>query len=249
MNFEQFPNAPVQEAIIDFRLTYKAPPTEESFSELAEKLIQSYPTKHQLQRHTSELQFGDGKSSTTHNSQFAGYRFESTERDFVFQAQVDGFTLSKLRPYKDWDNLVGETKRIWKIFRAAMKPVSIDRVACRYINRFEVRSGAFDLKDYFTKPPEIPDSLPPNDLPQGISRYLVQVEIPVPGSRTVALFTQALENVSDQVVSFLMDIDVFKVETYEIDEEKWWGDIDNLRTLKNQIFFASITEKTKDLFR
>jgi uncharacterized protein (TIGR04255 family) len=45
-----------------------------------------------------------------------------------------------------------------------------------------------------------------------------------------------------------LDIDVFREVSLEPDSEKIWEILEELRNIKNNIFFKSITQKTKELF-
>ncbi len=241
---EKLQNPPIQEAILDFRLNFAAPPDKARFSELAATLKDFYPKSDDLSRHQAQFRIDGSNSQISQASAFVGVKFQSLDGRFVFQAQTDGFTLSRLQPYLSWENLLDEAKKIWPFFEQAMQPITLHRIACRYINQFEVPIGRFELNEYLVCAPEIP-----KELPQGINRYFLQQEIPAPHCGAVVLLTQALEPSSTTAIQFIIDIDVFKVETYEIQEQKWWNDLESLRELKNQFFFKSITEKAKELFK
>jgi uncharacterized protein (TIGR04255 family) len=241
---EKLQHAPIQEAILDFRLNFAGLPDKASFAKLAASLKDLYPQGDDLSRHQAQIRIEGNNSQISQASAFAGVKFQSLDGLFVFQAQTDGFTLSRLQPYLSWENLLEEAKKIWPFFEEAMQPITLHRIACRYINQFEVPIGRFELNEYLVCAPEIP-----KDLPQGINRYFLQQEIPAPHCGAVVMLTQALEPSSTTAVQFIIDIDVFKVETYDIREQKWWTDLESLRELKNQFFFKSITAKAKELFK
>lgn len=196
-----------------------------------------------MSTHRLQLTIESGNSQTSQASAFAGIKFQSEDRTFVFQAQTDGFTLSKLPPYQSWDDLINEAKDIWLKFNMYMKPQSLHRVACRYINQFEVPVGSFELSEYLVSAPEIPAGLP-----QAVNRYFLQQEIPA-GDGAVVILTHALQPSTPTAVAFILDVDVSKNSTYDVVKEEWWKDLESLRILKNQFFFMSITEKTRELFR
>jgi len=52
-----------------------------------------------------------------------------------------------------------------------------------------------------------------------------------------------------QKLSLIFDIDVFRQVEYNKNMNEIWNDFDKLRNFKNDIFFNSITDKTKELFR
>lgn len=64
-----------------------------------------------------------------------------------------------------------------------------------------------------------------------------------------AIITQAFEQIVDpKLIPIILDIDVFRQKEV-ISEEEAWQTLEKLRHFKNRIFFASITEKTKELFQ
>lgn len=242
--FEHLSNAPIQEAILDLRLSFRATPERSLFEPLKSALLQSYPLSSDIQQFHAEVNFDGGAGSLNQNTQFAGLRFQSANNGFVFQAQANGFTLSKLRPYTSWGDLKQEAQRLWAIYFATLGPSTVERIACRYVNRFEVPKRDFDFKEYLVAPPDLP-----SNLPQGVSRYLLQQEVPVPESRATVLLTQAVEGVTGSAVSFLLDIDAFKLLSLDASLGEWWSEIDDLAKLKNRFFFASVTELAKRDFR
>jgi uncharacterized protein (TIGR04255 family) len=52
-----------------------------------------------------------------------------------------------------------------------------------------------------------------------------------------------------QKLPLIFDIDVIKKANYTKKESGMWNDFNLLRRFKNEIFFNSITEKTKELFK
>jgi uncharacterized protein (TIGR04255 family) len=101
-----------------------------------------------------------------------------------------------------------------------------------------------DFSDYLTAPPVVPDGLP-----QGVSSFLTRVVIHEPSTGANAVITQALEPVGGEVAPVILDIDVFKLRPEGIEENDAWDTIEKLRHFKNQIFFQSITEKLKEMYK
>lgn len=236
-------NAPIQEAIVDLRVIIKNSPGKEQFDRLASGLAGTYSEPQPIFRYLSKLVMAEGSQTSTHNSAFAGYRLDGKENGLIFQAQTNGFTLSKLAPYSNWESLIAEARRLWPIFSSALEVQSVVRVACRYINRFQIPSQHFALREFIVKPPEIPQ-----ELPQGIGRFMLQMEIPIVDTGSTVLLTQALDSVPGQGPLVLLDIDAFRLTSHEVAEEKWWSELELLRELKNRFFFGSLTPKTLEMF-
>ncbi len=241
---ENLSRAPIQEAIFDFRVGFGHPLTKPDFHILSEGLVATYSKQDELNRHSAQMKFEGATHSVSQSTVFGGMKYESNGGEFVVQAQIDGLTISRLHPYAGWDNLYEEARRVWELFERSLKPLSLERIACRYINRFELPVGNFDFRDYLVSAPEIPPGLP-----QGVSRYFLQQEVPSPENGAIVLLTQALESGLPGSVAFILDIDTFKSSSFDVGDESWWLELENLRSLKNQFFFGSITDKCKDLFR
>ena len=88
-------------------------------------------------------------------------------------------------------------------------------------------------------------------MPQTLEQYLSRIVIPIPEFEAKAIITQAGPKKPDpNITSLILDIDVFsEVHILSTDHSKVWTIFDRLRKLKNQIFKASITSKTEELFR
>lgn len=243
MKIENLTRAPIQEAIIDFRVGFSYQLKKMDFQILSDELLETYPKQDELLRHSAQMNFEGSTHTVSQSTVFGGMKYQSTDDKFVVQAQIDGLTISRLHPYCGWETLLGETRRVWDIFSNSLKPASLERIACRYINRFEVPAGVFDFRDYLVSAPEVP-----RDLPQGVSRYFLQQEIPSLERDSIVLLTQTLETALLGSVSVILDIDAFKQSLFDVSSANLWGELEKLRQLKNQFFFGSITDKAKELF-
>jgi len=124
------------------------------------------------------------------------------------------------------------------------KPSKITRIALRYINRIEVPLPFGDFKEYILTNPEIAPKLP-----QSLDHFYMQLVVQKPEILARAVITQTMETPTEKnLLPLVLDIDVFKEALYT-DEKTMWDDIEKLRTFKNDIFFDSVTDKAKELFK
>ena len=78
----------------------------------------------------------------------------------------------------------------------------------------------------------------------------MHIEIPNIEIGALAIITQTMQKLTEtQKLPLIFDIDVIKTGNYSEKESDMWNDFDLLRQFKNEIFFKSITEKTKELFK
>jgi uncharacterized protein (TIGR04255 family) len=120
-------------------------------------------------------------------------------------------------------------------------------VGLRYINKFDIPlfpQALRDFNEYLTAAPIVPEGLP-----QGVNSFLTRVVIHDPEIDAAAIITQAFEQIIDpKFIPIILDIDAFKQKD-RIGEEEAWQALEELRHFKNKIFFSSITEKAKELFK
>ena len=122
-------------------------------------------------------------------------------------------------------------------------PGMVSRIAVRYINRMRI-AGVANLGDYLEAAPILP-----RPIPQALREFLSRVVVDDPERRASAVIVQALEQrVEPSTISLLLDIDAFKAVTSSPDDPELGATFQQLRSLKNDIFFASITERTVEMY-
>ena len=239
-----FPNAPITEALLDIRAELPKEidlSTLESFHDLVRD---RFPEKEQRFVFSSGFQLSPGSVSQPPGKQTAdGYLFRSPAEGKVVQARLNGFTFNKLRPYKDWETFCGEARTLWDHYTKVAKPVRVTRIALRYINKIDIPLPMKDFKEYILTAPEIAPRLP-----QSLAHFFFRLVIPRHDIGTVAVITETIEAASGKSLPLIFDIDVF-AETVFVDDAGMWKHFDVLREFKNEVFFESLTDKAKELFK
>ena len=78
----------------------------------------------------------------------------------------------------------------------------------------------------------------------------MRIEVPNDEIGAMAIITETLQKPTELgKLPLIFDIDVVKRDSYTGDMTEIWPDFEQLRAFKNAIFFNSITEKTKELFK
>lgn len=238
--------APIEEALIDFRVRAPEGLSSTGLLPLAEQVVDRYPIKEELRSFTTTLQLQQGVTTPPQTAERAtGWVLRSPDRLCVVQASIQGFTFSRLRPYTRWDEVWAETLRLWQVYVAVAQPLEVTRLATRYINRLQLPIGA-GPEVYLSAPPVIPAPAP-----SAIQGFLSRVQTFDPGQRASAIITQAMEpGVASVGASLLLDIDAFQLVTLAPgDPQKIELVVGGLRALKNIIFFASITEAAAENYQ
>ncbi len=246
MNWEHFRNAPVSEAILDIRVKLPASVTLEELAAVQVGIKDRFPNRQDRLSWEGVVSLGpDAKVAMQQKSSGPdGYQFHSADGRRTLQVRFDGMTFILLRPYGSWVDFRDEAHDLWDLYSKSLKPEAITRLALRYINRIEIPSTVSDFKEYFRTTPEIAQGLP-----QGLAGFLMRLLVPMEPYKCMAIITETILPVDGRFLPFILDIDVFDENPLSSGTPAIWEVMDRLRDCKNDIFFESITEATKELFR
>lgn len=236
-------NAPITEALIDLRVELPKRITVADLEKAYAQEKQAYPTKKNRNLVTGQMQFGEQVAAAA-SSKHIGFLFTSKDEKQIFQARLDGFTMSRLAPYENWDVFCKEARRLWDRYRTIVEPEKVVRLAVRYINRLDLPSPVLDLKEYLRTVPEIS-----SDLPQDLAGYFLHLRIPIKDMKCTLLVNQTIiEPSGPNVVSIVLDNDLYRDADVPQDEDAVWKLFEDLRVYKNEVFESSITERARELF-
>lgn len=239
--------APIAEALIDIRVELPDETDIERLSKFRDESRQSYPTCRERRKWQGQLQFSDREPPTVMAGSDApdGYILTSADGTQVVQARLDGFTFSRLKPYQDWAHLRDSARDLWELYQQVACPSAITRIALRYINRLELPLPIKGLREWVLTVPDVP-----HEFPKGLAGFFTRLNIPFEKPRGFVNLVQAIEpGEYDETVPLILDIDVFSQERFEPSSEELWNRFEDLREIKNKVFFASITKKTKEAYQ
>lgn len=244
---EIFKNAPIAEALLDVRAKCSGRKLEEGLERFNSVVSEAFPKKQTRVFYETSIEIKEEDPPTYGEPKKKSTRIMLTSEidGKVIQVGEDGFSFSKLAPYEKWELLRDQAKYYWEIYESCVEVENIERVALRYINRIEIPLPLRDFSDYILTAPTLPEGLP-----QGLAHFFLRLVIPNEKKKCTAIVNSTLENVSDDgtILPYIMDIDVFRL-TSSVPRSEIWEIFETLREYKNDIFFESITEKTRELFR
>lgn len=93
-----YTKAPIIEALIHIGIQ---PPEGKSFAvteSVYQHIKEDYPEREEIQR--AQIKFDQGLMEPSQAK--VGYRYATSDRKQILQAQIDGFTFSRLAPYTTW---------------------------------------------------------------------------------------------------------------------------------------------------
>lgn len=240
-------NDPITEAILDIQTTLPQGYDFKQLESIYEGIKNEFPKKQIAIKYEALIEFkGEQKPSSKFKKEENGFLFTSNDTKKILQLRLDGFTFNKIKSYDNWESFKGEAKHYWDIYTKLTEPLKIKRIALRYINRIEIPEGQPDLREYIVMLPNIPDNIP-----QTYSDFFLRMALYDQDTKNRVNIIETIDNKAqtESMVPFILDIDVFKNEDLGIsNDKKLWQFFDEIRGLKNDIFFNIITNKCKALF-
>lgn len=239
-------NAPITEAIIDFRVKARAGLRAEEFGHLKTTLAERFPRMDE--RRGIETRFeiveGKGRPTTVKDLGLQGYFFKTADERNIAQFRTDGFTFNRLKPYTSWEDIFPIAMDLWGLYCDVAKPELVTRLALRYINHIPLPPSVKDFSEFLRAAPVIPP-----ELPQYLSRFLTRITIHDPERNLSAHVGQALEtDAAARTIKVILDIDAFTQGEFRPHDPTIPETFEQLRHFKNEIFFSSLTEEALRLF-
>jgi uncharacterized protein (TIGR04255 family) len=242
----QLAHPPLREAVIDLRLGEELSPV--TFSRVAERQLLGFKPSVRMWRGQVTVQIGPPNVTPPpvqrNIDDTFGVRYMNADNSRIIQLRRDGATFSITQGYTNWANTREFALDNWRRYLEWIRPdtATVTRTAVRYINVLRVPVGAdFDL--YLTAGPKGPPGMP-----EVISGFLHRVVLPL-GEGISAIVTQALEPPAEGSSSVVIDIDVWREHRNQADSPDIWMMLDELRDIKNRIFFGSVTELALELYK
>ena len=194
---------------------------------------------------TIQIPAGEEVAAAVEDLGLQGYFFKAEEENLIAQFRLDGFTLNKLRPYTNWEELLPTAMELWNTYYSHARPEAITRLALRYINHIPIKGDYIDFDEYLTSGPQIP-----SELPQTLRGFFSRVTIVDDDHSISANVAQAYESdPATQGIRLILDIDAFKHVDMSPDAPELVGMFSQLREFKNLIFFNYLTERTLEMFQ
>lgn len=240
-------NAPIIEAMIELVVEPPEGEVAPRLAALRAELHAAFPIERE--RHQWQVEFALGEdvplTASTVQQRPLGYLFFSEVQDRAVQVSPERFAYSQLRSYSCWETLSEEASASWALFTRTLAPRRVKGVVLRFINRLELPLGGTPPGDYLRLFPNVPEGLPQ------IAQSTMQVVMHDPTSGAVAFVTQTVTPTpeTEGVFAVGLDVQVRAEVDLAVDDPALWQKLDSLRPLKNQIFFASVTERALERYR
>lgn len=245
-SFEHLSHAPISEAVFQIRGRALTAWDEPVILPALKSRLPDYPKAESS--HVQQLILNN-KPSPPIDLGWSGAVLRSVDGLEVANFQRDSFSFSRLAPYQGWTRFSAEAFRLYAIHRELAQPADAHRIGLRFINQFAVPSEGFELSDYFNQPPSAHVGLA---LEPAV--FFHQDTFRVPGHPygvNVIRTLQPTVNLGGQLSSpkLILDIDVFTEIPSLIDIPQIHTRLQEMRWIKNKVFFGSLTASVINSFR
>ena len=245
-NWEHFSKAPIVEALLDIQVTFASSVPVSRLEAFHETIRQAYPVKHERVQWLGEIQVQQRAVQQAVSRGPEGFMFRSRDDQRIVQVRQDGFTFNWLKPYRTWQALRDEARQHWGHYLDMFHPEAVTRLGLRYINRIQLPLPIEEFRDFVKTAPDVAVGLP-----QGLSAFFMRLEIPDDKRGLTAIVTETLEPPVDggKLLPVIFDVDVVRSARFEPLGQAIWETFELMRDYKNEVFFASMTERARELFR
>lgn len=244
---EKFPHlskAPIVEAALDIRVVPSVKWDETALqSELKQRLPDFPKVEIVREARVQIVPPGQPGKPVFEDVGCVGLKLHSNDNLHITQFNKGAFVFSRLKPYADWGKFSQEALRLWAIYCELLKPTEVRRIGLRFINRIVIKRETVEVADYYKYPPE---SL--KDLNWPLAGYLHHDVMQVPETPYSVNLIKTVQSVPGEM-GLILDIDVFMQSQFNYDELRIIECLEEMRWIKNKIFFSSITEKALEELR
>jgi uncharacterized protein (TIGR04255 family) len=249
--FEHLSHAPISEAV--FQITGRVPSAwdEKPILENLKSHLPDYPVHQSLRSIQQQLNLAPDQPPTQSvDLGWTGAVFQNPTGTQFANFHRDSFSFSRLAPYENWKNFSAEAIRLYAFHLEQSQLPLVQRIGLRFINQFDTPAGDFNIGDYFTHSL----SLPQQELPLTRALFFHQDTFMVPGHDYGVTITRTLQPemptpAGPAAPKLILDIDVFTTEPSPADPVQIRARLEEMRWLKNKMFFGSLTPATIESFR
>lgn len=236
-NFPHLSKAPIVEAILAINVSPSGRWNETTLQNTLKERLPDCPKIEPLRSASHKFIVGKPDHHETKDLGCIGFKLHSNDNPHIAQFNKDAFVFSRLEPYSNWEQFRREALRLWEIYCELLKPSDVGRVGLRFVNRIKTKNEIVKLEDYYKYPPQ---SI--KELNWPLTGYLHHDVMQVP-ERDYSVNLIKTAQSSPKETGLILDIDVFMHNPFEYNKDRLVVCLEEMRWVKNKIFFGSLTDR------
>jgi len=175
------------------------------------------------------------------NTHIGSYTYSNENKKRKLQIEKDSIVVVNEDEYKGWINFKKDVFDCLNLLSPHLDECLVNRVSIRFVNKFTLDSFE-DPLDYFT---QLISS--DSDVRYPLAKYSFRLNLVIPSSDIIAIINNALEPNNSGKSDYYLDIDVLSESSMKFDIETISNKMEQIRDVKNNIFFDTVKQKTLDL--
>lgn len=244
--WQNLKNPPVVVAL--FQLKYNASNSKVSdFLQFDTQIRHNFPNRNDniqvgINFGNSSISLGMSKISATSNAEINAYMYSSKDQKTKLEISNNSITYIDEHSYEGWNNFLNHIKKHLSIISKTLDNKEIIRTSIRFINRFTLNDFN-NPQDYFKT---LISSDENSQIPYPLTQSSFRLNLEIPNSDIYSIVNQSVEYIGAKYI-YTFDIDVLDRQHIIFNTDTILENLENLRDVKNTIFFDNITQKTIDL--
>jgi len=170
------------------------------------------------------------------------YLYYTKDQKIKLNISNGEITYTSELPYEGWDSFKGSVLKYINMFSPILEKLIIKRTSIRFINQFTLQSFD-DPSEYFNT--LITSTSDDHHLPYPLLKYGFRLNMDI-SEGIMANVNQNADKFLDRYI-YIFDLDVLDHNNLIFDIDSVSYVLENLRKIKNNIFFSNITDKTIQL--
>lgn len=240
---QPYARAPITEAVVEFRIA--DPLSDAALDVSRRRFAKRYSKAEQLMEWQLNLQPGNSQVGEPHVS---GFRFTNGEARYAVNTGRSGCSLTALAPYEGWEEFDERLRETWGVWAKAVGRQKLTRIGMRYVNRLDIpvtsQDEPWNRAEYLNVGVDIPSFGHP------LTGFVAQSFTRIGRERFgLNLTASTMQPVLLDHGALVLDIDVYADVDVPQRDADIWTLMEALRSYKNQVFEACITDAARELIR
>lgn len=213
----QYRNAPLSEAVCEFRFEPGEPWDMAVPGLLYERLRDQFPKRRQVKG--LDITISQEEASIRQQvTPMERLQFMRDDETALVQVAPHLLAVNQLRPYPGWESYQPMVLQALQEYRAVAQPQGFERIGLRYINRIELKATHVQIEDYLDFYPYVSERFP-----QPFSNFIVGVHLEYEERNMLRLRMRDVP-AEDGNVTLVLDLDYFlnQPRTVTMEEVSEW---------------------------